>query len=317
MIMSPLISVCIPAYKNVTFLKRLLDSLEIQSFEDFEVLISDDSPDNAVQELVAGYEGRLPGLRYWHNRPAKGMPENWNTVIDAAKGTWIKIMHDDDWLLTPGALGAFAAATDTTADFIFCNYENNFMGGNGEIEKKVDMFFPKYQLERVTAEPLLLLAENIVGPPSVCMVRASAGARYDARLRWRVDIDYYKNVLVNNPSAQLLEDILVGVGMNPEQITNQTKNIPEVELPEALILTEKYGTASLRNWRIYDSWWRMFRNMHIYSYVQLQQYAPGPWPPVITSMLGFIEKLPKIFFKTGVTSKLSMLVSFLVNKGVR
>ena len=40
-----LISICIPAYKHPDFLKRLLDSISIQSFRDFEVIISDDSPD--------------------------------------------------------------------------------------------------------------------------------------------------------------------------------------------------------------------------------------------------------------------------------
>lgn|GEM_PF-101004 len=308
--MSPLISICIPAYKNVSFLKRLLESIAIQTFKEFEVLISDDSPDNGVQTLVTEYNRRIAGLQYWKNVPARGMPENWNTAIGAAKGTWIKIMHDDDWFLTADALEQFAKRTATEADFIFSNYENNYMDTAGRIIRKKPMVFPRYMLAAIAKEPLLLLADNKIGPPSVSMVRRVSGVSYDKRLRWRVDIDYYKTVLTRKPKLELLEELLIGVGMNENQVTNQTKNIPEVELPEAHILIQKYGTASLRNWIVYDSWWRMFRNMQIDSYRKLQQYVPQPWPPVIVRMLNFMEKTPKLFLKSGVTSKLCMLLSF-------
>ena len=51
-----LISICIPAYKHPDFLKRLLDSISIQSFKNFEVIISDDLI-RAV--LVGGYPEML------------------------------------------------------------------------------------------------------------------------------------------------------------------------------------------------------------------------------------------------------------------
>lgn len=312
--MSPLISICIPAYKNVLFLKRLLDSIAIQDFKAYEVAVCDDSPDGNVEALVMGYEGKFPALKYQHNQPPKGMPENWNAVIAMATGQWIKIMHDDDWFLTADALNKFASRTHTAADFIFSNYENNFMDPAGKIIRKGSMVFPKYRLQAIIREPLLLLADNKIGPPSVCMVRKAAGISYDKRLRWRVDIDYYKTVLSKRPAAELLEDILVGVGINENQVTNQTKNIPEVELPEAFILLQKYGTVSLKNWIIYDSWWRMFRNMHIDSYEKLQQFVPETWPPVIIRMLHFMQRTPQFFLKTGVTSKLCMLLSFMASK---
>jgi glycosyltransferase involved in cell wall biosynthesis len=91
----PFISVCIPAYKRTEFLKRLLDSLMIQNFKNFEVVITDDSPGNDVKTLVQGYS-ELP-IKYFRNEHALGTPENWNEGLRQAKGGWIKIMHDDDW----------------------------------------------------------------------------------------------------------------------------------------------------------------------------------------------------------------------------
>ena len=86
------LSICIPAYKNTTHLERLLESVKQQSFCDFEVVITDDSPDDTVQQLVSTFANSLP-IRYFRNQQQLGTPENWNESIRHANGKWIKIMH--------------------------------------------------------------------------------------------------------------------------------------------------------------------------------------------------------------------------------
>jgi glycosyltransferase involved in cell wall biosynthesis len=47
--MNPKISICIPTYKQVDKLEVLLRSIDSQTFRDFEVIVSDDSPDMDVE----------------------------------------------------------------------------------------------------------------------------------------------------------------------------------------------------------------------------------------------------------------------------
>lgn len=312
----PLISICIPAYKNVDFLKRLLDSIVRQDFKDYEVIVTDDSPDNRVQLLIKEYEGRMPQLHYWKNDPAEGMPQNWNTALKKARGEWIKMMHDDDWFARADSLSQFASQTHTEVDFIFCNYENHYLEADGQRIKRTELVqFLESRSDLIKKEPLALLADNLIGPPSVCLVRANADVYYDPRLRWRVDIDYYVRILKQKPLMISIPLPLIAVGMNQDQVTNITKNIPEVELPEAFILMEKYGVRPFNCWQVYDSWWRMFRNMQIYSRDRLRLYADKDWHPVVLEMVDFIHYTPKFLLKTGATSKLFMLFSFFTNKG--
>ena len=56
----PFFSICIPAYKNTDYLKRLLDSISIQTFRDFEVIITDDSPDETVSTFINNYNAIKP-----------------------------------------------------------------------------------------------------------------------------------------------------------------------------------------------------------------------------------------------------------------
>ena len=92
----PLISICIPAYKRIEFLQRLFNSIAIQTYKDYEVIITDDSPDESVSTFIKNY-GAIDNVLYFRNLITLGTPENWNESIRKASGTWIKLMHDDDW----------------------------------------------------------------------------------------------------------------------------------------------------------------------------------------------------------------------------
>src|SRR5262245_26575736 len=125
--MDPLISICIPAFKRIDFLKRLLDSIVTQSYLDFEVIITDDSPSSEVSELCKQYENNFL-IRYFKNAQPLGTPENWNEAIRKAKGEWIKLMHDDDWFADEESLQEYADAVADNPDevFFFGGYRNVF-----------------------------------------------------------------------------------------------------------------------------------------------------------------------------------------------
>src|SRR5215213_9554314 len=97
------ISICIPAFKRVEYLARLLDSVKKQRFRDFEVIITDDSPAEEVRNLAEKYRYDFE-LKYSKNASPLGTPENWNAAIRQARGEWIKLMHDDDWFRNEDSL---------------------------------------------------------------------------------------------------------------------------------------------------------------------------------------------------------------------
>lgn len=89
------VSICVPAYKNPVGVERLLESVKVQSFTDYEVVVTDDSQDGSVEEVVRRAE--VPGMVYVRNAVRKGATGNWNEAVRHASGEYIKIMHHDDW----------------------------------------------------------------------------------------------------------------------------------------------------------------------------------------------------------------------------
>ena len=306
---SPFISICIPAYKRPENVDRLLHSISIQTFKNYEIIIADDSPDNSIAPLLQKYS-YLP-IVYYKNTPALGTPANWNFAISQAKGEWIKLIHDDDWLVSNKSLERFAAETTSGYKFIFSAYNNVFSDSN----RVQPMYFPSSWQDRIINNPVTLLPRNVIGPPSVTLIHHSIQQRYDTNMKWRVDIDYYIRLLKEEKGFAYINEPLVNVGISSTQVTNYCIDQPEVELPEGLLLLQKYGVQPLKNIRVYDAWWRIIRNVGVRNIAQLQQYTPyNQWPTALLHMVQFQSHIPAGLLKVGVFSKLFMTLSYLFNR---
>jgi len=306
---NPIISICIPAYKRIDYLKRLLCSIEIQKFKDYEVIISDDSNDHSVEELLKNFNGRFE-IKYFKNEKALGTPANWNHAISKATGEWIKLMHDDDWFDNEHSLEKFALARNNNNKFIFSAYTNKTELTNN-IEKK---FFNENLKTIILKNPLRLLAKNSIGPPSVTLFHNSIKDKYDEGLKWRVDIEYYIRNISKGIEFTYINELLINVGVSESQVTNYCLNVPSVEIPEMYILLSKYGTSPLKNIMVYDAYWRILRNTDIHSKSKLESFGQTDWPAVILSMVELQTKFNQSTLRNGVISKTLMSISYIYNQ---
>ena len=124
------VSICIPAYGNPEGIRRLLDSIAGQTYTDFEIIITDDSPDDSVKKIVEAEELQAEAngagtkiyfeqkLKYHKNPQRLGASENWNHSIELANGEYIKMMHHDDWFTDQDSLKQFVDMLDSNPNAI-------------------------------------------------------------------------------------------------------------------------------------------------------------------------------------------------------
>ena len=94
---APLVSIVIATYRSRhDHLRVAIGSALAQSMADIEVIVSDDSPDDALSELVASFHDER--LRYRHNAPALGVARNHWVSFGEARGEFIVILNHDDLL---------------------------------------------------------------------------------------------------------------------------------------------------------------------------------------------------------------------------
>jgi glycosyltransferase involved in cell wall biosynthesis len=307
-----LISICIPAYKNPEFLKRLLDSIVIQTFKDFEVIITDDSPDDQVGRLADTYKTQF-SLRYSRNSIPAGTPQNWNQAIRMASGQWIKIIHDDDWFSDKDALGSLATFINQypQSEFIFSAYENIFLKN----ARREPVFASKFRLNRLKKNPAILFSRNIIGPPSVTIHRSSSDLLYDKQLKWLVDIDFYIRCLEKTQPVYIPK-ALICVGISDKQVTMDCFRRRPVEIPENFYLLNRVGRKNLRNILVYDAWWRLMRNLEIRKPEEIREAGySGEIGTVIISMIRWQSGMPAFLLQRGIFSKCIMFLHYILNYG--
>jgi len=241
--MTPIVSICIPAYREPDLLRKLLNSIVIQTFDDYEVIITDDSVNDIVQNVVKDFEkdGRI---KYFKNSETKGSPENWNEALKHASGKYIKIMHHDDWFSSQSALQEFVRIMEENPDAILSFCATDVIDENG-ILKYTYSPAPK-DLKKLARDPYCLFDEVTIGAPSVTIFKNNLGILFDPKLKWVVDIDFYIRVLNTNPKFVFCPKPLVCVSSEAlNRITNECLNNRDVNLFEYFYLYQKIETKNL------------------------------------------------------------------------
>jgi glycosyltransferase involved in cell wall biosynthesis len=106
----PLFSVCIPAYNRARHLQALLDSIYVQDYRAFEIIICEDFSRERAQiaAIIRKYADSYPGtLRYNENEANLGYDANIRRLVEKASGEYCFFMGNDD-LMCPGALSEVA-----------------------------------------------------------------------------------------------------------------------------------------------------------------------------------------------------------------
>lgn len=105
----PLISIAVPAYETKEeFLEALIDSVAVQSYENWELILADASKSGQVKECVERKKRSLQPeqaekIKYHALSKNEGISGNSNRAIALAAGEYIGLLDHDD-LLTPDAL---------------------------------------------------------------------------------------------------------------------------------------------------------------------------------------------------------------------
>lgn len=90
------VAVLIPTYGHAPFIRRALESLVAQSFEDWEALVVDDGSPDETAELVAPYVDRDPRIRLERLVDNVGLGAALNRALDGTTAALVAYLPSDD-----------------------------------------------------------------------------------------------------------------------------------------------------------------------------------------------------------------------------
>jgi glycosyltransferase involved in cell wall biosynthesis len=191
------IMVLVAVHNGERFLERALESLRVQTWPEFEVLVVDDGSTDRTAEILS----RLPDQRFsvHHNRQNLGLTCSLNHGLRLARSDYVARLDADD-VAMPGRLAAQAAFLDQHPDV-------GIVGADCEIVDEDDRTIARYTYPKThTAIRWRHFFDNGFCHSTVMLRRSVLQEHrlsYDERVRYAQDFDLWTRLLQHTRGANL------------------------------------------------------------------------------------------------------------------
>ena len=120
--MGDLITVIIPVFRVEAYLRRCVDSVLAQTYENMEIILVDDGSDDSCPAICDEYAGQDSRVSVIHQKNA-GLSGARNAGIEQAKGEYLSFVDSDDYLSPEFLERLYAACVETGSDISVCRWE--------------------------------------------------------------------------------------------------------------------------------------------------------------------------------------------------
>ncbi len=220
--LKPRFSICIPVWEQhgfgLQYLKDLIYSIQIQTFQNYEIVISDHSINNDIFDYCLKESKKDYTLRYFKYDENYGNGvANLNNTLKKAEGEIIKIMFQDDFMFTHKCLEALNKAfQDNNINWAVCGCNHTRDGI--KFERPMVPSWNNYLLEGI----------NTISSPSVLAFRNENIELFDQNLTMLMDVAYYHRLGERYGLPTILEDCLVTNRCHENQISSRyNRNLEE------------------------------------------------------------------------------------------
>lgn len=191
------------------FLRQTLHSIRNQHDRDVELIVSDNSSNDEVEQMM---RAEFPQVEYRRRQPMLKPQEHFNRCIDEAQGEYFCLFHDDD-LMHPEFVGHMKAAMDADHRLAACGC-NALIETMGRIEPRTS-FRALGKLEHIgsardLARRYFARAQSGFAPfPGYVYRRNAVGdLRLDVEGGKYTDVAWLLRLAMKGPMAWLNEPLL-------------------------------------------------------------------------------------------------------------
>jgi glycosyltransferase involved in cell wall biosynthesis len=92
----PKVSIGMPVYNGEDYIEAAIESILAQTFDDFELIISDNASTDRTEEICAEFAAKDPRIHYVRQKRNLGAAPNHNFTVGKARGEYFKWSAHDD-----------------------------------------------------------------------------------------------------------------------------------------------------------------------------------------------------------------------------
>lgn len=227
------VSIAIPAFSDETgvgakHLNILLSTIEKQSWEDIEIVISDHSVTNLIKEVCDQYS-KKDSIIYIKNNEDRGYwGANINNAMRLCSGQIIKLMQQDDLFSSPDSIKL------VVKNYLFKNFKWAICGGvhTKDYETFYSRVVPRY------TEDVYKGYNRLGGVSSIIIENNEDKFYFDKHLNWMGDCDYYMKSYLKYGLPTIIEEPLIIYKQWEGQFTNTLSS--EIKESEVKTVIHRY-----------------------------------------------------------------------------
>jgi len=191
---SPLVSICIPAYNNGDHIEAAVRSVLGQTYEHLEIIVVDDASSDATFDIVKAIVD--PRIRLLKNDSNLGLAGNWNFTMGLAQGEFVKVMGADD-MLEPTAIEKELQALLDNPSAVLSESDSKVVNADGTQHGT----FRRYWRSGLVSGRRVALdctrTVDLFGSPVANLIRADVAKRtggFDPSFTFIPDYDFFMSI---------------------------------------------------------------------------------------------------------------------------
>lgn len=115
-----LLSIIVPVYNVKDYLIKCLDSINVQTLQDYEVIVVDDGSTDGSGQMIDAYCEDKPKFHVYHKSNG-GLMSAWMLGVTKAVGDYLGFVDSDDYVAKEMFESLCNAAAEYNADIVMCD----------------------------------------------------------------------------------------------------------------------------------------------------------------------------------------------------
>jgi len=117
---NPTVSIGLAVYNGGKYLEEAIQSILCQTFEDFELIISDNASTDETEAICKAYAAKDPRIKYHRNDVNIGGANNENLTFRLSKGKYFRWAAHDDYC-APTLIEKCVAVLENNPEIVLCH----------------------------------------------------------------------------------------------------------------------------------------------------------------------------------------------------
>lgn len=156
----PRVSVGLPVYNGDEYLEKAIDSLLAQTYDNFELIITDNASTDRTADICQRYAAMDHRVRYIRNKQNIGVANNHNYCFELARGEYFRWAAHDD-ICAPQLLEKCVAVLDRDPSVVLCYTQTVSIDDDGD-------FMSVTSLNRATSARAVLRFKDLAFRNDYC-----------------------------------------------------------------------------------------------------------------------------------------------------